>query len=569
MKRIIIIIMIQILLVSACTDNNVRPPNDTDNIIANVSENLEDIEKPVSNDDIDKNVNLTNDTDNINTNISENLKDTEIPVANVDIDKNVNATNDTDNINSNIPGDLKDTEKPVANDDIDRTEYLTGEIITDKNYSLPSLFDRGVIYFIPDEESSKIIKDKYDKAAESFILTYYDMSKVENLPHELGISKARVKIEWHEKDKAFSLNDIQLTDKIGTVTYVGKTYETNELDENVKVKDKVCGLIVKSIYKYAETDSIIISFAGEIESEGYFSINYSLPDNNNFGIMYLDEKYFETIPKYEEKELNFFYFNKSNELFDELENFSSFGRVKIKTSNFHLAYSLGRWQIPENYLTEIISLDESYKNLFKFDKNKLVGRVSVDKDFIIVSSDNLYDDNYLSTDFYYVNKDKPEKIFLFNSLNDNYKLKVTAAKNEFILSTNGYHNHTGEQNEENSIICKVTDYGVITTKIKGLSIDSCKIDDTGKSFNIQGNIENIIIQENKVFMSIKDIKMKDEDALAFGKTLKKDDLLEILIIDNNSSGPFISVGDKIMVSCRYTKDNEILYTYGADIRSYE
>ena len=63
--------------------------------------------------------------------------------------------------------------------------------------------------------------------------------------------------------------------------------------------------------------------------------------------------------------------------------------------------------------------------------------------------------------------------------------------------------------------------------------------------------------------------MKEEDALAYGKTLNKDDLLDILIIDSNSSGPFISVGDKIMVLCLYTKDKDILYTFGADIRSYE
>ena len=51
--------------------------------------------------------------------------------------------------------------------------------------------------------------------------------------------------------------------------------------------------------------------------------------------------------------------------------------------------------------------------------------------------------------------------------------------------------------------------------------------------------------------------------------INKDDLLDIIIIDSNNSGPFISVGDKIMVSYRYTIDKEFLYTIGADIRSYE
>jgi porphobilinogen deaminase len=86
---------------------------------------------------------------------------------------------------------------------------------------------------------------------------------------------------------------------------------------------------------------------------------------------------------------------------------------------------------------------------------------------------------------------------------------------------------------------------------------------------MQGFISDIKIDGAKVIISIKDVKMKEEDSLAFGKTLNKDDLIDIFIIDSNKSGPAIKAGDKVMVSCRYTKDNEILYTIGADIRSYE
>lgn len=153
-------------------------------------------------------------------------------------DRNVNTNENTENINNNTV-DIDEKDKSDANDNIDRTEYLTGEIITDGIYNHPSNH-KGIIYFVPDEESSIIIKEKYDAAAESFQLVYDDMSKVKNLPKELGIFKVKVDIDWNEKGRSFLLNDIQLTDKIGTVTYTGKTYETNELDENVKVKDEVC-----------------------------------------------------------------------------------------------------------------------------------------------------------------------------------------------------------------------------------------------------------------------------------------------------------------------------------------
>lgn len=483
-------------------------------------------------------------------------------------DRNVNTNENTENINNNTV-DIDEKDKSDANDNIDRTEYLTGEIITDGIYNHPSNH-KGIIYFVPDEESSIIIKEKYDAAAESFQLVYDDMSIVKNLPKELGIFKVKVDIYWNEKGRSFLLNDIQLTDKIGTVTYTGKTYETNELDENVKVKDEVCGLIVKWISRDKDTGGIQIRFAGEIESEGYFSINYSEMYDDYFGRINFDKEYFANIPMYVEKGFNNFYFAKSNELFEQLKSFSSFGRGRFKTSNYHLVYNVGMGRPAADYLTEIISLDKSYKNMFEPNKYEYVGTVGVDKDFIIVSVAN-YDEsfNYLSTDLYYINKNKPEKIFLFNSLGYNYELKLAASENEFVLSTNGFNSYKGEQNEAHSIICKITEDGVTTEKTEDLSIDSNKIDDTGKSFNIQGNIDKINIQENKVFISIKDVKMKEEDALAFGEKLNKDDLLDILIIDSNSNGPFISVGDKIMVSCSYTNDKEFLYTFGVDIRSYE
>lgn len=467
-----------------------------------------------------------------------------------------------------VPEKTEVTEKPIEDEEIDRTKYLTGEIITDGNFDYPENHNGGAIYFVPDEESSKIIKEKYNFSSESFLLFYDNMSKVENLPQELGIYKVKVKADWDEIGKSFVLNDILLTDEIGTVVYDGKTYETNELDENVKVKDQVCGLIVKWISREKVSDSIEIRFAGEIESEGYYTIAYSDMFDDNYGMIYFDEKYFDDIPFYGERGHNNFYFVKTNELFDELQNFSTFGKGKFKTSNYYLVYNIGMGRPASDYLTEIVSLDEAYKNMFMFDKYKYVAPVGISKDFLIVSSAN-YDEklNYVSTDYFYVNKNKPEKIFLFNSDGYRYDLKLAANENEFILSTEGYNYITGEQVEGHSMICKIAESGVVTEKAEGLSINSNNIEDNGLSFNIQGNVAGIEIEENTVKLSLRDVKMKEEDALAFGKTLNKDDLIEILIIDNNRSGPFINIGDMIMVSCRYTIDGQLLYTIGADITS--
>jgi hypothetical protein len=184
------------------------------------------------------------------------------------------------------------------------------------------------------------------------------------------------------------------------------------------------------------------------------------------------------------------------------------------------------------------------------------------EDFLIVTLSN-YDgnSNHISTDYYYINKHNTSKVLLFSSEKYSYGLRVISSENEFILSSS--------EDADQSIVCRITEQGAVTEEIDGLNIDSDKMNEGGKSFNMQGFISDIKIDGAKVIISIKDVKMKEEDALAFGKTLNKDDLIDILIIDSNKSGPAIKAGDKVMVSCRYTKDNEILYTIGADIRSYE
>ena len=473
---------------------------------------------------------------------------------------NGNSTN-TDNVNENI---IDVEGKNGGDDEIDRSEYLTGEIITDGVYAYPSR-GFGTIYFVPDEESSKIMKEKYNASEESILLLYNDVSIVESLPQESGIYKVKVSMELKEEYNWLMLKDIQLTDEIGTVLYEGKNYETNELDENVKVKDKVCGLIVKWISR-DDVGGIQIRFAGEIESEGYYFINYDLMYDDNVGKIYFDEENFNNIPFYGERGHNNFYFIKTNDLFDELQDFSSFGKGKFKTTNYQLIYNIGMGRDPSDYLSEIISLDEAYKNMFVFDKNKYVGRADTGEGFIIVTSSD-YDENqnYISTDYYYVNNNNPEKLFLFSSGGYNYNLKIVINENEFVMSTDGYNYITEENDSSHIIIFKIAEDGVKTKVVEDLGIESDKIDDDGSSYNMQGNISDIKISENSVIITLTGIKMKKEDELAFGKSLNASDSIDILIADNNKSGPLICIGDKIMINCKYTIDKEFLYSFGAEI----
>lgn len=452
---------------------------------------------------------------------------------------------------------------PSIEDEIDESEYVTGEIITDGIYDYPSN-EFGIIYFVPDEESSEIIKEKYNMLEESLQLKYEDKVKVENLPKELGIYKVMVNLKLEEESKWLVIEDVQLTDEIGTVTYEGKDYEMNELDENVKVKDKVCGLIIKWVSRDIEVDSTEIRFAGEIESKGYYFINFELMYGGNVGKIYFSEEDFNNIPFYREKGFDSFYFFRTNELYDELENFSSFGRGRFKTSNYTIFYNGGMGRPVSDYLTEIISLDENYRNMFNFDKDKYVDPVGINKGFIIVSSTN-HDENMnlILADYYYINKNKPEKLFLFNSDSYIYELKLASNDNEFVLSSSGYNYETGVNDKEHAMIFNITESGVESQKVDELSISLDRIPDNGVSYLIQGYISDININENKVIITLSEIEMND--VLEFDSVLDDDDSVDILILDYNISGPFIKVGDEVIINCQYTKDKEFLYTLGYNI----
>lgn len=78
---------------------------------------------------------------------------------------------------------------------------------------------------------------------------------------------------------------------------------------------------------------------------------------------------------------------------------------------------------------------------------------------------------------------------------------------------------------------------------------------------MKGYISDININENNVVITLTDIKMKKEDELAFGNSPSE---VDILIADYNKNGPCISIGDRIMINCKYTVD-KILYSFGDDI----
>jgi len=351
--------------------------------------------------------------------------------------------------------------KEQSAEEINSEDYLTGEIITDGIYDF-NKNTYGVIYFVPDEESRIIMEAKYG-SEESYILSYEDESKVDNLPKQLGVYKVKIKINKDEEYDYLFINDIQLTDNIGTVLYEGKSYETNEIYYDVKVKDTVCGLIVKWVDR--TEPGIQVRFAGEIETEGYYNIYFDEMYNANIGKIYIDEECYKNIPAFiGEKSSSYFLFAKTNSAFEELENFSAFGIGKFKNSNYSLVYNISIGRDPNNYLTEVISLDENYRNMFDLNKNNSIFIRDVGSGFVIVSETN-YDEmkNPLSFDYYYINKANPDKLFIFTS-EYYYSLKESFNESEFILSSDGYNTRTNEMKEPHDVKCVVEDSRITAEK---------------------------------------------------------------------------------------------------------
>ncbi|WP_019229042.1 DUF5050 domain-containing protein [Sedimentibacter sp. B4] len=356
--------------------------------------------------------------------------------------------------------------------EIDRSEYLTGEIITDGNYEISS-GGIGCICFVPDKESREIIKDKYSTNDlyylndESYFIYYDNLSVTENLPKDLGIYKVKVKFDLkniYNYDR-FNLIDITLVDNIGTILYEGKSYETNDLDLDVKVKDRVLGLIVDSVDKFGD-EGFRVGFCGEIETEGYYNIFYGELHGRNLGIIYYDEKYEKYVPMMmgESNNKQLFYFVDNKDLFGQLEDYSSFGRGKFRISNFHIVYKHGMGREPSEILTEIVSLDEGYKNMFEITDKAETNVNGYNDNFAIVSIPAEYDENNYakSFDYYYINKNISKKVHLLTT-EDNYFLGDVISETEFVLKSEGYDEKAGAYGVLNEIKCKITDQGAVLT----------------------------------------------------------------------------------------------------------
>lgn len=341
--------------------------------------------------------------------------------------------------NSNTNVDITEPEKPALDDEPEggnehNTERYTGEIIVDEFYN-------GRIYFLPDKETRLLLKDKYRREVyDSIPLDYKDTAIEAQLPKELGIYNAEIKADFSQEGWFISLNEIKLTDSIGTVEYEGKDYKTNDLDENVRTKDKVCGLIVSNVRRF-EDGGVMIKFEGEIESEGFYSV---YPGGEFFNYLRIgrivpNEKSMKGFPSYLGKYNNFsVYFVETNELYQQLADFSAIGKGRFKSTGYSITYNIGGGAPPDETLTEIISLDEKYKGLFKYDDNIITRPLTseankykggfMDKYAIIYESsmdrtDNSDNDKEFVNNYYFFGKEEASKIKILSSDEFYYGLK--------------------------------------------------------------------------------------------------------------------------------------------------
>lgn len=155
-----------------------------------------------------------------------------------------------------------------------------------------------------------------------------------------------------------------------------------------------------------------------------------------------------------------FYFVGKERLFSQLESYSSFGRGKFKISNFKIVYNHGMGREPSEVLSEIVSIDEGYKNMFEIKDKAKTLVICRNEYFAIVLDAGEYDENSnsKSLNYYYISKNRPEKIHLFND-EDYYSLVDVISETEFILKLEGYDKTTDSYGVLKEIKCKITDKG--------------------------------------------------------------------------------------------------------------
>lgn len=381
--------------------------------------------------------------------------------------------------NTDIPIDEPEIITPDDDKEPEGLRY-TGEIISDGLYG-----NKGRIYFVPDKETRELLKNEYPypiNAGESIPLDYDDINIVKDLPRELGIIKVEIEANFKTGNIFSKLKSVKLTEKIGTIEYEGKQYPTNELDETVTAKDKVCGLIVSNVRRIDE--GVLIEFEGEIESEGFYNVHNGGEFYNyiNIGRIVPDEKSLKNFPTYKGVGNKWsVYFTETNELYKQLANHSAVGRGKFKSTNYHIVYNYGGGVPPREILTEIISLDEKYKGLFEFKDSvtvtTLVNESNKYKDgfmdkYAIVYEKRIFDNNQFENNYYFLGKKEISKIKIHTSNEFYYWLKENNSDDvnsfELITDTDGKKPHSisfryfGKESTSSGtdLILKKCDYGM-------------------------------------------------------------------------------------------------------------
>lgn len=373
-----------------------------------------------------------------------------------------------------IPGDS-------TKEDFEEIRY-TGEIITDE-----FMGDKGRIYFVPDKETRELLKNEYSfpvEAGQSIPLDYDDAHIIADLPKELGVYKVEVEADYKTGNMFSKLKSIRLTDEIGTVEYEGKTYPTNELDETVSAKDKVCNLIVSNVRRF-DDGGVTIDFEGEIETTGFYNVypGGEFFSNKRIGRIVPDDESMKNLPSYLGKNNNYsVWFTESNDLFQKLADNSAIGKGKFKSTNYYIVYNIGMGVSPWEKLTEIISLDENYKGLFIYDDNSITAPLVnekikykdgfMDKYAIVYNTSDIDDyrtDNPLRS-YYFFGYDELSKIQLLSTDEFYYGIKENDGDpNNFELTTDSsaknphsisfrYFDKNSSNNGKDSIL-KTNNYG--------------------------------------------------------------------------------------------------------------
>lgn len=352
------------------------------------------------------------------------------------------------------------SEEDTANEEKSKYEKprYTGELITDGYYS-----NSGSLVFVPDKETKEYIKNNFSFIFnESMYLIYDSEDIVKDLPTELGIYKVEIEPDIQGSDYYMKISSIKLIDEIGTIEYEGKIYGTNNLDENVRVKDKVGGLIVNYVHFTNEKEGVIIRFSGELEVEGIYNLYNSHYHNNlNIGIIYADKNSLKNFPIYNNQPVKgdklSIFFAETNDLYKELANHSAIGKGKFKISNYYIiGGNVGMEFTPSEIISEIVSLDKGYKDMFGFSNESLVYiREITDKYILVTESPN--DENISSEEIYYViGRKNFSKINILSANGYHYDYKKASDERfdedeMFTLTTDGYNMRTNTQDDKHTI----------------------------------------------------------------------------------------------------------------------